>query len=105
MGITIKRGDTLTLQCQYTDANGVPLSLADYAIKSQIRDALDTLIAEFIVTVTDEINGRYTLSLADVDVLPVNKKDVYFDIEYRLNDVVVSTATESILVVKDITHE
>jgi hypothetical protein len=102
MSLKIKRGDTVELQCQYTNSEGLPIPLTGYTIKSQIRDNFDNFIDEFLVTVTDELNGIYLLRISDTSAFPV--KELFFDVQYSYEQTTISTGTQSIIVSKDITR-
>jgi hypothetical protein len=82
--ITHRIGSTFELQCQYTDANDQPISIANIAVKSQIRDSANKLIADCVVTKVDPASGKFTMRVNDTSKWPVAKLSQ--DIQYTLSD-------------------
>lgn len=97
-----KRGDTFEAQCTYKNPDGTPHSLAGIAMSGQFRRPNDTLLTNIDITVTDEDNGGYSLSVADTSLWPLGV--VSFDIQYIINGKTTSTETVEVEIVKDITH-
>lgn len=105
--LNMKRGDTFRYRAQATVSDGlippaqIPLDLTGFLIKAQVRKGTE-LIAELVVTRTNDILGEYMLSLADTTLWPV--KTLVCDIQYTTDDLqIISTETFEIAVEKDIT--
>ncbi len=100
----IKRGDTFTLACTYKQ-NGVAVSIADFMIRSQVRDSSGALVEELTATKANQaINpGVFVLSAADPMDWPVDVLSC--DIQFSdVDDVVRSTQTFQIPVIEDVTQ-
>jgi hypothetical protein len=82
--ITHRRGSTYELQCQYTDAAGVPQSIANTQVKSQIRTTAGALIADCTVTFIDTNAGKFMLRVLNTVDWPIT--GVLQDIQYILAD-------------------
>jgi hypothetical protein len=82
--ITHRRGSTYELQCQYTDATGVPQSIANIKVKSQIRTTAGALIADCAVTLIDINAGKFMLSVLNTADWPIT--GILQDIQYILSD-------------------
>jgi hypothetical protein len=82
--ITHRIGSTFELQCQYTNAQNVPVDITNIAIRSQIRDATNNLIANCVITIADFASGRFTMRVNDTSNWPVAKLSQ--DIQYTLPD-------------------
>lgn len=82
--ITHRLGSTYEIQCQYMDATGVPKSIADMQIKSQIRTNSGALIADCTITLIDVAAGKFILSVLNTKDWPITS--VLQDIQYILAD-------------------
>ena len=101
----VKRGDTFTLACTYKQ-NGVAVSVADFTIRSQVRDSSGDLVAELAVSKADQVAypGVFVLAAADPMNWPVDILSC--DIQFSDSEGVVrSTQTFQIPVVEDVTHD
>jgi hypothetical protein len=98
----VKRGDSFELSCVYKE-EGVATSVAAMTIKSQVRDATGSLVADLTATKPDQgvSPGQFTLSVAAPIEWPVGIMSV--DIEFSDAGVVRSTQTFKIPVEDDIT--
>jgi hypothetical protein len=82
--ITHRRGSTYEVQCQYTDASGVPISVANIKVRSQIRTSIGALVADCTVTFTDITAGKFMLRVLSTGEWPVG--NLIQDIQYTLID-------------------
>jgi hypothetical protein len=82
--ITHRIGSTFELQCQYTDTSNLPIDITSIAIKSQIRDSTNKLIANCTVTIVDPALGKFTMRVSNTSNWPVAKLSQ--DIQYVLSD-------------------
>lgn len=106
--ITIIRGDDVTRQMTFTNADGTPFDLTNYTIlftvKKRVRDTdADALIAIEWNTHTNPTQGETTFSLTH------NQTDITaglytYDFQLRLNSVVTSTRSGCFEVLQDITQ-
>jgi hypothetical protein len=105
-----KRGDTYTLNCTYTDADGVGIDLTSYTINSQARSNASATSTLFDVTsgsgitLTDATNGEYTLTVAASETESWTPGKYIQDIEYVTGGVVKSTETFKLEVEADVTR-
>jgi hypothetical protein len=103
--LSIKRGDSLALDCE------VAADLADWAVRAQIRGAVnDTLLAECVVsTLTyddEDAVTRYALTVAPEVTATWPPLRAVMDIEYTdPSGVVQSTETIALVVERDVTRE
>ena len=97
-----KQGDTFGCLVVLNDASGDPLTNKAADLKSQVRDFRGTLIEELAIRETD-VAGTYLLECSDTELWPVST--LYIDIQYTDEDVITSTETLSISVVKDVTKD
>jgi hypothetical protein len=97
-----KRGDTFVLVCTYKTDN-VPTPIFGKTIVSQIRNSAGNLIANLDVEADDEDPAKFTLT-PDTDTAEWPLGVLLCDIEITGDDIVRSTQTIEIPVVKDITR-
>lgn len=100
--IKFKRGDTFNLTCTYK-VDGVPSSVADIDIDSQIRNQRDSLVED--LTVTKLVGtGEFTLSATanETSLWPITV--LRCDIQFSHGGSVRSTQTFEISVLEDITQ-
>lgn len=95
-----KRGDTFFFSADIDDGYGNPLSLDIGSIRSQIRNSRDELISELDVSVGD-VAGRYIFK--DSNTQGWSLGELYMDIEVTQDEIVTSSPTIVIPVVRDIT--
>ena len=103
-----KRGDTLNLTCKYKP-DGVLTSVESMDIASQLRTQSGTLILDFVVTKADQttLPGVFYLEPLDQTItktFPYNES-LITDIQITNNQIIVSTETFAISVVKDQTYD
>ena len=100
--IRFKRGDTITWTATIKDRDtGEPIDTATANIRSQIRDAKNTLIDTFIVSTTTE-TGVYLFTGAG-DSADYTVGVHFVDIELTIDDVVRSSTTFPMEIERDIT--
>ncbi len=99
----IKRGDSFNMSCVYKE-NGVPTNLANYEIKSQLRDSGDNLVQELIATKADQssLPGAFVLTAPDSSVFPIDM--LTCDIQFIEGTTVRSTQTFYVPVQEDVTR-
>ena len=65
LDITCRKGDTLALSVDFTDANGVALDMSEYSFEMEVRDTSDSvIISKASVSYTanaDSTTGRLTI--------------------------------------------
>jgi len=101
--VTIKRGDTLSFIIRRTNELDQPQTGVANKLKSQIRDKEENLIASFIITETDE-PGDYLFLVPAEKTRLFQIGTYFFDVEFTDNDIVSSSETALIRVVKDYTQ-
>lgn len=101
-GFRLKRGDTWTFECIRTDSNGVPVDLTGTTIASEI--VRDNIKKALIVTLTNPVNGAFTLTLDSIDTSTLVKGVFFGDIEFISDGVVSSSETFDIQLEEDITN-
>jgi hypothetical protein len=101
-----KRGDTFSLECEWTDKDGLPLNLTGYTITSKVKTTgfEDTLV----VTIVNAAAGLFTISRSAVNTAswPVTdspKSLLKCDIQRVSGALVRSTQTFFINVEEDVT--
>jgi hypothetical protein len=101
--ITHRRGSTYELQCQYTDAAGVPQSLTSIQVRSQIRTSAGALVDDCTVTLTDIPVGKFMLRVLSTSEWPIT--NLMQDIQYVLADGrIINTSPITINVVVSVTQ-
>lgn len=98
----MKQGDTFSYYANVKDANGNPVIDGVLKIKSQIYNDKDIKLADFVITTT-EVVGQYLFRVLDTTTFPSNSV-VFTDIQYTDGDVIVSSSTMTIQVIKDVTR-
>lgn len=102
--ITVKKGDTLSFIVKRSDEAGEPMTGDAAKLRSQIRTKKDELIATFTITETI-IPGEY-LFVVSALVTDTMLPGIYlFDIEYTDGEIVKSSDTMEIQVLKDVTKD
>ena len=99
---TVKQGDTFAFYLDLND-DETPVTGAAAKLKSQVRAKSNgNLIAE--LTITEEVStpGRYLFKSTDTQTWPIGIQEV--DIQYEDGDIVTSSETLDIKVVKDVTR-
>jgi len=101
----MKRGDTFSFYAKIKDASGDPLALAADKITSQVRGSSgDTLYADLTVAESATVGTYLFTALPVVTVLWPDGEKLLIDIQMDDDDVISSTETFSVKVLKDITH-
>lgn len=59
--ISVKQYDTLAIHCEYTDDDGVPLSIKGVAIYADMQNMAGVVIDRLGVDIIDMDNGRFEL--------------------------------------------
>jgi hypothetical protein len=80
--INIKRGDTLTLQCELR-TDGTPLPIGGWQIDCWLRDRAGRKIAALTVTPADITQGRYQLDATSAETAAWPTGSLDGDIRYR----------------------
>jgi len=100
----IKQGDSFLLSCTYQE-NGQPVDVTDYAIQSQVRDSVGTLLQTLLVVKQDQAfyPGKFTLDGGviawPVDLLACDIQTINGDGFVR------SSQTFSIPIISDVTRD
>lgn len=101
----LKRGDTFAMYINMTDSSSeepVPLVVPVVNIKCQVRTEYDRLVQDLDVLDTDT-PGKYIIQSDDTQNWPIG--DLYSDIQITVNDIVSSSDTFIIPIVKDVTRD
>ena len=98
----MKKGDTFSYYANVKDANGKPVIDGAANIKSQIYNDKDVKLADFVIT-ANGTTGQYLFRVLDTIAFP-SDTILYTDIQYTDGDIVVSSATMTIQVIKDVTR-
>ena len=103
--IDIKRGDTLALDCQVLEADGVtPIDITDWTIRAQVRSTAGALLTSVTTAITTAADGEYTLRALPTDTATWPRA-ARMDIEYTdSGGDVMSTETLALDVERDITQ-
>jgi len=102
--INHKRGDTFELSSTLEN-EGNPVDITNFTITSQIRSPDDSLLQALTVTVTDAVNGAFTLSATPAQTETWDNIQYLSDIEFvDGGGEVNSSETFTINVIKDITR-
>lgn len=83
--ITILKGNDVRLEISFKQADGTPLDLTGYTVKSQIRDKASqdgNLIAEFTDAFfdSDPTTGTIVLTLSDTETAAIVQQSGYYDV-------------------------
>lgn len=96
------RGDTFSASCVYKDANGVVVDITGMSIAcSMLRDGAGLA---FDVTITDALNGVFTLDASASATAALEPGTYKADIEYTVGAVVNSTDVFKVKVLEDVTN-
>lgn len=98
--ISFKRGDTFAFYANITIDGTTPLVTNVANIRSQIRTTTNTLISELVVTAT-ATQGEYLFKAGVTDAWGIGIHNL--DIEITIDDVISSSDTILIEVLKDVT--
>lgn len=102
-----KRGDTFR-QDAVVKIAGTPVDISDWTITSQLRAIDDTLLEDFMVTVTNAALGRYRIEATAIQTAlwPIGKAKMDLQYEYPSEgDFTISSRTFDVKVLQDITRE
>jgi hypothetical protein len=102
-----KRGDTLSLSCQWTDSNNTPINLTGYTITSQVRAV--GFVDDLTIVITSAVSGQFVLSATatDTSTWPVTSSQAsrtFCDVQFQVGSDVVSSETFQVIVLEDITQ-
>jgi len=98
--MVIKRGDTLAFYLFFKDESGAGVVRDN--VFCQLRTRSDVLIKELVITPTATV-GKYLATAGDTTDYPIGT--LFSDVEVRDGDVVTSSATFNISIVKGVTRE
>ena len=62
--LTLKAGDTLMLDAQLTDAQGLPIDMTGWAVACQMRDNRGAIVADLAPVLTAPTLGKYEIRKA-----------------------------------------
>jgi hypothetical protein len=103
--VRTKRGDTFSLAGTRVTQAGVPVNLAGYQVRAQMRDGADSLVYAFAPTVTNAAAGEFRLDAPATTTETWTPARYVVDIEFvSSGGVVDSSDTFRIVVVPDITR-
>lgn len=105
--IEIEQGSTFEWEIQVLDTDGTtPLSLAGFLIRSMIRKKYEDAAATetFTVTITNESNGIFVLSLSATETAAIAKGRYVYDVELEdINGKVVKLYRGNVTVIPEAT--
>lgn len=99
----LKRGDTFSFCVQVVDDGDTPISGIASKLRAQVRKEDDTLISELEISETETAGVYLFRHEGSTQSWPLDKLIV--DWEYRDNDIITSSDTFYITVVRDVTHD
>ena len=102
--LSVKRGDTLSFVVKRKNTDGSPMTGDENKLRSQLRDKSDVLQGEFVITETDTL-GEYLFVIPPTVTKNWKEGSLFFDIEYRDGDLVSSSTTSEVKVIKDVTRD
>lgn len=103
MALSIKQGDTLTIDGTRTDSDGDPVNLAGYTITSQLRNV--TLVHDLTCDLVVAASGTFRLSATAAETALWARGSYDHDIQFEAPDgSIASTATGAFVVVEDVTR-
>jgi hypothetical protein len=98
--LRVKRGDTWTWTCTFTDPDGEPVDLTGTTARLQVRGPRNALIADYSDLL---VVGDSNVSLSVLHDMPIGLFE--FDIELTFTDgTVASTETKTVEVWRDVTQ-
>lgn len=103
-----KRGDTFAFYAKLKDKNtGEPVNVEAEKIKSQVRNSNGVLYAELEVTSHSDPEqlGMYLFKAPAIITKDWPSSTLYIDIEITDNDIIYSSETFSVTIVKDVTKD
>lgn len=104
---SFKRGDDFNLAFSLTDPNNAnaPVDITGWTIRSQIRRG-NNLTAELTVTITDAVNGNFTLTAGSTLTAGWKVDTHTCDIQFtRPAAGVTSSETFNVIVCEDVTRD
>lgn len=96
-----KRGDTFILNLQLSNELDQPMVYTLSEMKSQIRKKNNSLVSTATIQLTGE-EGVYNISVSDTSHWPI--EELYMDVKVTHNNIIFSTETIIIPVIKDVTQ-
>ena len=96
-----KRGDTFLLNLQLSNELDQPMVYQLSEMKSQIRRKNNSLVSDVNIELTGEA-GVYGLSVPDTAHWPID--EIYMDVKVTHENIIFSTETIIIPVIKDVTQ-
>jgi hypothetical protein len=100
--VAVRRGDTFSANAVYTDDGGSRVNLTGYVIESQLRGRGRVYPLEAVIT--DAAQGEYSLYASAAATRQWDPGAYEADVQYTLGDVVSSTDSFFLDVVKDVTN-
>jgi hypothetical protein len=104
--MTHKRGDTFSLSITVTDPNNgnAVVDITGWTIRSQIRRGKN-LTEELTVTITDAVNGVFTMVATDAQTALWKVDTHTCDIQVTRPSGVTSSETFNVVVCEDVTYD
>lgn len=97
-----KRGDTFSFYANIKDLDGKPITGASEKLKCQVRDSLDNLKSELLITEELDTLGKYLFRATDTSNWPITTLNM--DIQFNDEGIISSSETISVTVIKDVTR-
>lgn len=98
-----KRGDTIKFGCVYLNAYGIRSSLAGITVTASMERLVGAERYDFTVTVVDEAEGRFDLTIDASTAATLEVGEYNFDVRFTDGVNVRHTTTGKIIVAKEIT--
>lgn len=85
-------------ELQALDKNGNPINLTGYTLRAQAKPSFVTFVAHtFTITVTDAVEGKFTLSLTDIQTRDMSPGRMLYDVKATSSSGVTTRTHEGII--------
>jgi hypothetical protein len=80
--LDIDQGSDFVTEMTLENDNGTPMNLAGYNVRSQFRKSYNSAVGyDFVTTVTNAVQGKFTLSLSGVASSAIKPGRYLYDVE------------------------
>ena len=86
--ITIEQGATFSRSCVYKDSGGTPIDISGCTLRMDIREyaqdptaLIQLTIGNGRITITDAVNGAFSLDILAVDTAALHFENGVYDLE------------------------
>lgn len=102
---SFKRGDVFQIGGTAKDPAAAKIDITLVTVRSQVRTLDGTLVAELLVSKSDQTTNKGEFSLSCLDTTAWPPGYVFIDIEQRVGSGITSSETLRLPVLEDITHD